>query len=122
MRGDRGSATLLALAIGSAVMLIAFGVARGSSFLVSRAQARTAADMGALAGSAWARAGEQMACARAELFAADNGAVVVSCSLDGLDLWLTVEVGGVREVARAGPVRSGAAAASIGEAEHDARR
>ena len=80
-------------------------VAKSAADAVWRAEARNAADLAALAGAGWARAGQSVACARAREFATANHAVMVSCALEGLDLELTVEVKGIRAVARAGPVR-----------------
>lgn len=104
-RADRGSVTVIAVGMGLAVVLTGATIAIAASLLVSRAQARNAADLAALAGAAWARSGETVACARASELARRNGAAVVSCSQDGLDVLLAVEVKGVRAVAVAGPVR-----------------
>lgn len=104
-RPDRGSATILGAAAGLAVLFIGLVVAKSAADAVWRAEARSAADLAALAGAAWARAGQSVACARAREFATANHAVMASCVLAGLDLEVTVEVNGIRAVARAGPVR-----------------
>jgi secretion/DNA translocation related TadE-like protein len=106
-RRDQGSATIYGAATGLAVTLAGLAIAMSAAFLISRAEARSAADLAALAGAGWARAGQEVACARAAEFAADNHAVLVSCIVDGLDVSITVEVEGIRAVARAGPVRAG---------------
>jgi secretion/DNA translocation related TadE-like protein len=80
-------------------------LAKSATEVVWRAKARSAADLSALAGASWARAGQGVACARAAEFAIANHAVLVRCSLEGLDLEITVEVKGIRAVAKAGPVR-----------------
>jgi secretion/DNA translocation related TadE-like protein len=104
-RSDRGSATIVGLAVGVAVLFTGLAVVKSAADVISRAKARSAADLAALAGAGWARAGQDVACARAAEFATANNAVMVSCVLEGLDLELAVEVKGVRAVARAGPVR-----------------
>lgn len=104
-RSDRGSATIVGAAAGLAVLFIGLVVAKSATDAVARAEARSAADLAALAGAGWARAGQSVACARAREFASANRAVMISCVLRGLDLEITVEVKGIRAVARAGPVR-----------------
>ena len=114
--GDRGAASLLVLAIG--LTLVAAGVAGAAvgAARVGRHQARTAADLGALAGAVRVVEGPVRACERAATFAEANDARLVSCYVDGLDLVVRVEVaveplpGLVRyagAAARAGPVSSG---------------
>lgn len=104
-RSDRGSATVLGAAVGLAVLFTGLVVAESAAAAVWRADARNAADLAALAGAGWARAGQSVACARAGVFAGANHSVMVSCVLEGLDVQLIVEVNGFRAVARAGPVR-----------------
>lgn len=103
---DRGSASIFGVAAGLTVVLAGSTVALSAAYLVARAEARSAADLAALAGAAWTRAGRNVACARADQIATANHAAMVSCAVDGLDIELTVEVKGVRAVARAGPVRT----------------
>lgn len=74
---------LVAAGIGGA----AVGAAR-----VGRHAARTAADLGALAGAVRAIEGRDAACARAARLVAANGGRITSCRLDGLDLIVEVEV------------------------------
>ena len=105
-RSDRGSASLFGVAAGLMVVLAGSTVALSSTYLIARAEARSAADLAALAGAAWTRAGRNVACARADQIATANHAAMVSCAVDGLDIELAVEVKGVRAVARAGPVRT----------------
>jgi secretion/DNA translocation related TadE-like protein len=104
---DRGAASILALAAGLAITIIGSMIAVSASFLIAGEQARSAADLAALAGAAWAHAGREVACARAGDFAARNQAAMLSCTLEGLDLSVTVEVRGVRALAKAGPIRAG---------------
>lgn len=115
-RGDRGSASVWVLATG--LVLLAAGLAGatvGSAHLAQH-RARSAADLGALAGAAHAVHGPAAACRRAGELVAANGARLTRCELDGLDLTITVEVDPVPAAgigraapatARAGPVRAG---------------
>ncbi|HZM84005.1 MAG TPA: Rv3654c family TadE-like protein [Candidatus Limnocylindrales bacterium] len=103
---DKGSASLFGVSAGIAVVLAGSSIALSAAYLIARAEARSAADLAVLAGARWTRAGQNVACARAEQMVTANHAVTVSCVVEGLDIELTVEVKGVRAVARAGPVRT----------------
>jgi secretion/DNA translocation related TadE-like protein len=112
---DRGAGTILVLAVG--LLLIAAGVA-GSAVgagRVGRHQARTAADLGALAGAVRVIDGRPAACAQASRLVAANDAALTFCDVDGLEIVIYVEVvvtplpgltRRAREGARAGPVYS----------------
>lgn len=88
MRDDRGSASVLALAV---LLLVCFGAmvgfAKAQAVIVSR-QAAGAADLAALA----AAQAEGQPCARAESVASANGTTLVECRLDGLDASVGVEI------------------------------
>ena len=107
---ERGSASILVLAIG--LLLVAAGAAGAAvgAARVARHQARTAADLGALAGAIHVIEGRAVACAAAERLVIANGAAIVSCEVRDLDLVVRVEVdvpglpGPARAAARAGPV------------------
>ncbi len=89
---DRGSATLWVLAVG--IVLVAGGMA-GALVGAARTgsqQAGAAADLGALAGAARVIEGAEAACARAAQLVAANGGRLTACTVDGLDLVVTVEV------------------------------
>jgi secretion/DNA translocation related TadE-like protein len=110
---DGGAASILLLAIGLVVVAAALGGAAIASALVGLHQARTAADLGALAGAGRAIYGGDVACARAQRLVAANGGRLVECSVTGLEIVVRVEVevrplpGLVRRptaAARAGPV------------------
>jgi secretion/DNA translocation related TadE-like protein len=112
---DRGSASVWLLAVG--LVLVAAGAGGGTigAAHVASHRAQAAADLGALAGAARAIEGPAAACARAAQLVAANGARLVDCRLDGLDLTVTVEVtaaalAGIGRAAtataRAGPVRA----------------
>ena len=111
---DRGAASLWLLAVG--LVLVAAGLAGAAvgAARVARHEARTAADLGALAGAARTLADPGAACATAGVIVAANGGELVTCSVDGLDVQLTVEVAvsplpglarTAKATARAGPVR-----------------
>ncbi|MEV6494384.1 Rv3654c family TadE-like protein [Actinoplanes sp. NPDC051633] len=108
--GERGAASILVLAIG--LVLVAAGMAGAAvgAARVGRHEARTAADLGALAGAAHVIEGPAVACATAERLVTANGAVLISCAVRDLDLVVRVErdVPGLprpaRAAARAGPV------------------
>ncbi len=111
---DRGGATVCLLAVGLVYVVVGlFGAALGAA-RVARQQARAAADFGALAGAGRALDGDAVACRRAGEFTGANGARLVACRLDGLDVLVTAEVTvspmpwltrTATATARAGPVR-----------------
>jgi secretion/DNA translocation related TadE-like protein len=89
---DRGSASVWVAAAG--LVLVAAGVA-GSAVgvaVLGRHQARTAADLGALAGALAVVDGDGEACRRAAVIASANGARMVSCTVDGWEVVITVDV------------------------------
>jgi secretion/DNA translocation related TadE-like protein len=103
----------LVLALG--LVLVAAGVAGAAvgAARVGRHQARTAADLGALAGAARAVEGAAAACGRAGQLVHANQARLTACRVDGLEIVVEVQVtvtplpGLVRyasAAARAGPV------------------
>jgi secretion/DNA translocation related TadE-like protein len=102
------------LAVGLVLVVFSLGAAAIGAARVARHQARVAADLGALAGAAYALDGPDRACARAAVIAAANSARITGCTLDGFDLQVTAEVTVeplpgmtrvARATARAGPVR-----------------
>jgi secretion/DNA translocation related TadE-like protein len=112
---DRGSASLWLLGVGLAVLAFAGAVAAAGSVLVARHRAQAAADLGALAGAVRTAEGSSAACDRSREIVEVNGARLVECRLDGLDVVVGVEadaaslgqtVGPARAWARAGPVRA----------------
>ncbi|MFK3981520.1 Rv3654c family TadE-like protein [Micromonospora sp. NPDC050397] len=112
---DRGSASLWLLAVGLTLVAGSLAGAAVGAARVAKHQARVAADFGALAGAARALEGPTVACARAGELVAANGARLVDCTVEGLDLQLVVELTvtplpgltrTARAVARAGPIRA----------------
>jgi secretion/DNA translocation related TadE-like protein len=113
LAGDRGAASLMLLAIGLAFVAAGVAGAAIGTARVARHSARTAADFAALAGATHAIEGEEAACAHATRLATANGARVLSCETEGLEIVVRVEVpvtplpGLTRHAtaaARAGPV------------------
>jgi len=112
---ERGSASLWLLALGLVLVAAALAGAAVGAARVARHQARTAADLAALAGAARTLDDPHAACTRAAEFAGRNGARLVGCTVDGLDLQITVAVAVTPPIgrldrvamasARAGPVR-----------------
>jgi secretion/DNA translocation related TadE-like protein len=115
MSRDRGSATVLVLALCSVVVLAATVAAALGAVAVARHRAAAAADLAALAAAARAAEGERAACAAAHRVAALSGADLVGCVLAGGDAEVSTQVrpagalgrlGSARGRARAGPLRS----------------
>jgi secretion/DNA translocation related TadE-like protein len=111
---DHGSVTVWLLAVGLVIVLVAAGLAMVGGAVVARHRAQAAADLAALAGAIRAWDGEATACDRAADVSARNGAALLACQLDELDVVVTVEVvpdllashGAARASARAGPTES----------------
>src|SRR5439155_9730487 len=88
-----------------AVVSVGLGAVEVGVALTDRHRAQVAADLGALAGARYAVDGVSSACAQAGKVVVANGARLVACQLDGLDLTVTTQVGPARATARAGPLR-----------------
>ncbi|GIH11564.1 hypothetical protein Rhe02_96310 [Rhizocola hellebori] len=101
---DRGAASIYVATVGLLLALAGLGVAVRAMEVVAAAQARAAADLGALAGAARAALGAEQACERAEVIVAANNATMTSCHLDGLEITVAATVRGQSAAARAGPV------------------
>ena len=82
---ERGSASLMVATC--LALLLTIGAATGMVAAVFRAHraAQSAADLAALAGAAAGQRGDD-GCVAADRFASANGAVLVSCRLDGDDV------------------------------------
>lgn len=89
---DRGAATILVLALGLLLVVAGGTAATVGAARVGRHAARTAADLGALAGAAWAIQGTEIACARAQRFVAANDGRMTSCVVEGLEVVVRAEV------------------------------
>jgi secretion/DNA translocation related TadE-like protein len=111
---ERGSATLVAVAMMAVLLAIALGGSLVASAVIARHRAQAAADLAALAAARWIGSGPQAACVWAASVAMANRSRLVACTPDGLDVVVTVEVavvlgrlgvGSARAAARAGPAR-----------------
>ncbi|OWL98914.1 hypothetical protein B7435_23620 [Mycolicibacterium peregrinum] len=113
--GERGSATLLAVAMIAVVIAFAAGGAYLGAAVTARHRAQAAADLAALGGAGAVVSGPVAACAQATQIAARLHSAVGACRIDGLDVVLEVSVpvrlgrwgvGPARAAARAGPVEA----------------
>ena len=112
MSADRGSATVLVLAVAGLLVLVAVLLAGLGGVAVTRHRAAAAADLAALAGADAALQGPDAACAAAGRAARRGDAELAACQLDGdvVEVAVLLRPGGVlgrlgqaRAVARAGP-------------------
>ncbi|GAB3063074.1 hypothetical protein GCM10027053_27040 [Intrasporangium mesophilum] len=91
---DRGSSSLLVVGLIGAVLVFTVGAVAMASAVVASHHARTAADLGALAGATALRDGasRDQACAAAASVAVANGAVLQECAIrDGRSLVVVTE-------------------------------
>lgn len=112
--GDRGSATVWVLTV-AAVLALACGV--GGSIGVAawtRHRAEAAADAAALAGAARVAAGAAAACSAARTLAVRDVARLRSCTVDGSDVLVQVDVRPPRWLAWAGVASGRARAGPVG--------
>jgi hypothetical protein len=91
---ERGQAIPLVVGVVAVAALLLLALVPLSRAAINRAEARTAADMAALAGAA---EGERAARELAQA----NGAVLVDYWAEGSDVWVVVELGDARAEARA---------------------
>ena len=103
MKHERGSVSILALAVVGLAVVCCIGIARVGAAAVLQARADNAADAAALAGAdALALGGEPAAALRAaRLGAAGDGARLVSCSCSGGAAEVVVRLGRANGHARA---------------------
>jgi secretion/DNA translocation related TadE-like protein len=111
---DRGSATVLVLALAGVLAVLAGLAATVGAVAVARHRAASAADLAALAAADRVLAGAVIACAAAGRVASDAAGVLESCRLTGEDVEVVVAVrpggpvgswGMARSHSRAGPSR-----------------
>lgn len=114
MTGDRGAAALLVLALAGLLSLLGAAVAGVAAVGVARQRAAAVADLAALAAAEHALEGAAVACGWAHRLAAQDGAALRSCRLQGDVVEVVSEVrppgplgrlGAATGRARAGPVR-----------------
>lgn len=122
---ERGSASLVAVALITLLVTVTVAGVQVGSAVVARHRAQAAADLAALSGAAAIAGGARAACAHAGSIARTMRATVVDCSVDGLDLVVSVEVplelkpwtvGPARASARAGPMQHMGARAGVDQA------
>ena len=92
-RGERGSATLFAVAVVGVLVLVGAALGVAGAMVHTHRVAQSAADLAALA-AAQSRAGGGDACEAAAAVAAANDARLDSCAVDGFDVRLQVTVAG----------------------------
>jgi len=89
---DAGSATIWMLTTSALLGLVALVALALSAGFVAHRQAAAAADLAALAGASRSLTDEVLACSAAEEVAAENGASLRSCALQGASLLVYVVV------------------------------
>ncbi len=99
---------MVAAAMVAVLLSVIAGSACVGAAVVARHRAQAAADLSALAAAARVPAGAESACGQAGAVARAMRAGVVGCTLEDLDVVVTIEVGvgrwgNARAAARAGP-------------------
>jgi secretion/DNA translocation related TadE-like protein len=111
-RRDRGSATLLAVAMMALILAVVGAAMVVGAAVIARHRAQSAADLAALAAAGRLAQGQSTACEWAVSVADRMNARVTACAVESLDVVVTVDVdaalgrwgmGTARAVARAGP-------------------
>lgn len=110
---QRGSASVLLLGIGLALLTIALGGQSIGAAAVARHRAGLAADVGALAGALHVPEGKATACARARAVVTANGGRLVGCTVTGPDVVAVVQVRPAGPAARLGPAVARAKAGPV---------
>jgi secretion/DNA translocation related TadE-like protein len=109
---ERGSATVVAVAMIALVVSIALGVIVVGSAVIARHRAQTSADLAALAAAGRLASGGAAACSWASSIAGAMHSVVAACRVEELDVIVAVDVavnlgrwglGSAHAAARAGP-------------------
>lgn len=88
-RGERGGATVLAVACLGLVLVVAVALAEVVAWFATERQVRAAADLAALAAAAEVLTDP---CGRAATIAAANGADLVSCQVAGREVVVTASI------------------------------
>ena len=82
-RGDAGTATAMVLGLAAVLVLCGVVTTALGAVAVARQQVASAADLSALAAAGAVLQGPEVACGRARALAAEVGAVLSSCQVDG---------------------------------------
>ncbi len=98
----------------AALVVITAGGADLGAAVIARHRAQAAADLAALAGAAYLPGGAASACAQASALARSMGMTAVACTVDGLDVVVTVEASSALGYTRTGPARAVARAGPAG--------
>lgn len=106
--GERGAATILALAMAGVLLLTGAATAVAGAIVVDHRRAQSAADLAALAAAA-AHPGRDP-CTTAARVATANGATLRACRRDGPDVVVTVLVQGPRWLGQEGDLTASARA------------
>jgi secretion/DNA translocation related TadE-like protein len=116
MWADRGSATVLAVAMMAVLLAITIGGVYVGSAVIARHRAQATADLAALAAAVHLADGADSACTQASALARAMGTAVAHCVVEHLDVVVTVDtplafgrlgIGPARATARAGPADPG---------------
>ncbi len=111
--GERGAATLLAVAMAGVLLMVGAALAVVGALVVDHRRAQATADLAALAGAGAAARG-QPACAAARAVAGLNGAELLECSIDGppegATVTVRVEVNGPHWLGQQADLQAGARA------------
>ena len=113
-RCERGAATILTVAMAGVLLLVGAATGVVAAIVVAHREAQAAADLAALAGAATLADATGDACVVASEVAAANHARLRSCTVEGRDVVVEVEVTGPRWL---GQRRDLAAAARAGPGE-----
>ena len=108
-RGERGAASVLTVAVLGLLLLVGAALAVVAAMVAAHRTAQAAADLAALAGAAAHQDGAD-ACGTAAGVAADNGATLTGCTVDGRDVLVEVEVTGPRWLGQTGDLSASARA------------
>lgn len=114
--GDRGSATVLALACLAVLLLVGSALGVAAAMVRAHRSAQAAADLAALAAASAVSTGLGDPCTDGGRAARSNGAELLTCQVSGATVLVMVQVAGprwlgqesdLRAQARAGPVAAG---------------
>ena len=108
LRGDRGSASALIVAVVAVAVTLAGWLGLLASAQAARGRAQAAADLAALAAARWVLDGRDDACGLAEQVVIRNGSRLAACADEGIgvvSVRVTVStiLGDAQAAARAGP-------------------
>lgn len=109
---DEGSGTLAGVALIAMTAVLAGVIASGGALLIAMAKARGVADVAAVSAAQTLMDGRDAPCDAADLVAAEQGADVESCTVEGEDVQVMIRlptgvpiVSWVERESRSGPVR-----------------